>query len=136
MKGSSLVSRLIQYFDKGEFTHVALALDDKHVIEADRFKRVSIEHMHYTDYEIVSFPEDAFFLAQNAYSFIGKKYDYLQVLSYAMKRLFRLGVLNNPNALICSELIAEILGREDLKNSTPNELYRALTNQQGARHFI
>lgn len=128
VRGNSLISKIIRHFDNGEFTHVAIALDDKHVVEADRFKRVSIAHLKYNDYEIVSLPVDAFFIAEKAFSSIGRRYDYVQIVSYMFRKFFKTGVINDPSALICSELVAEVLDMQELLNSTPNELYTALNS--------
>lgn len=134
VRGNSLLSSIIKHFDNGEFTHVAIALDDKHVIEADCFKRVSIAHLKYDDYEIVSLPVDAFFIAEKAFSYIGKRYDYIQIFSYMSRKFFKTGVINDPSALICSELVADILEMPVLINSTPNELYKAIKKVNESVH--
>ncbi|MDR4281821.1 hypothetical protein FO523_22500, partial [Bacillus subtilis KCTC 1028 = ATCC 6051a] len=74
-------------------------------------------------------------------AYIGKKYDYAQIFGYIIKNLFHLKgkiLFNNPNNLICSELVFNVLDHLGITNDlgitgevrgidlTPNELYDLL----------
>lgn len=129
VRGTSLISRLVLLFDKGKFSHVAIAVSDHEVIETNWKMKSKIVEFHYKDYEIVRL--DLTDSQRNrvpvmAKTLEGKWYDYLQVLGYISKSR-----LNNPRYLICSELVSKVLSgigyyaapRQDL---TPNELYTVL----------
>lgn len=120
VRGSSLLSKLIRYFDGGEFTHVAIVIDDKHVLDSQYPLGVRIRHFRFADYEAVRLPIDV----ETAKKYIGYKYDFKQFFWYA----FRVGkIWNTPNQFICSELVAHTVGREDWLELTPNELYKKIT---------
>jgi hypothetical protein len=129
VRGHSPLSSIIRLFDKGEFTHVAIALSDTHILEAQYFTKTRITPIYFDDYEVISLdlPEDE--LLKISIQLVGKWYDYLQIVGYMVEKR-----TNNPNRLICSELVATLLfqmGRieeyENVKDLTPNELYQYLT---------
>ncbi|MDQ0976604.1 hypothetical protein QFZ31_006656 [Neobacillus niacini] len=134
VRGTGIISRLVRFFDKGKFSHVAIAVSDTHVIEADWYMRSNIVEFHYEDYEIVSLnltDNQRQHIPLTAIKYEGKMYDYIQVLGYIFKSR-----LNNPRHLICSELVYNILSEvgyindASLRDITPNELYEIL-NRQG-----
>jgi hypothetical protein len=143
VRGNTLISRLIRFFDKGEFTHVAIAVSDTHVVEAQRFTPVRIAPMMtFEDYELVSLDlteEQRDKLIKLAFQATGQLYDYVQAFSYVFRRFLRTGVWNNPNAVICSELVAKLLAdvgylepSAEIFDYTPNELWEVLTCRKGA----
>jgi hypothetical protein len=133
VRGSSLLSKIIRFFDKGKFSHVAIAVSDSEVIETNWNMRSKIVKFYYTDYEIVSIN-----LTDNqrnqvpvvAKKLEGRMYDYVQVLGYIFKSR-----LNNPHHLICSELVYNVLRGvgyikdDSLRDITPNELYTILIDR-------
>lgn len=145
MQGKSIVSKTIRLFDRGQYSHVAIAVTSEKVIEADVYKRVSISQIKISKYskiECVSLDMSygqRINIAHKAQEYLGVKYDYKQLLWYGLRKIFRLkgkNRLNNPNNLICSELVFIVLNelgiledlgiRESVKygeDLTPNELY-------------
>jgi hypothetical protein len=130
VRGNSLLSRIIRFFDKGEFSHVAIAVSETEVLEAQYFTKSRITPFYFTDYEIVDLglsDAERKKVDELGPVLVGRWYDYIQVISYLFKHPF-----NNPNHLICSELVAIILSEIDraeyseVINLTPNELYRYL----------
>lgn len=123
-RSSSLLSKFIRIFDAGEWSHVAIKLDDNHVLDA-RFPRgVQIRHFDMTEYEIVKIEGDI----TKAMQHIGKKYDLLQFVWYG----FRYGekMWDNPNEFICSEVLSEAAHDEFLKGLTPNQQYHYLAKKK------
>lgn len=132
VRGRGLISSAVRLFDgRGEFSHVAVAVSENHVIEASSFQRVQINPMSHKDYEIVDLeltPYEQNLIVHLAIELIGKWYDYRLIFAIMFSREF-----HNPNALICTELVLALLiglGRleYDPRIHKPNELYRFLTN--------
>lgn len=130
IRGRSPISPIIRYFDKGKFTHVGIMLDDGiHILDARLIGGVKPRHFDFTDYEVVRIPGVNIDAAKR---YIGLGYDLLQFVWYG----FRFGkVWNNPNKMICSELVAIALRRDDLRNMAPNELYEKL-NEHEVRQVV
>lgn len=135
IKGTSWVSRIVRWVDKGEFTHVAIAVSDTELIEAQRFQLVrsvpiSDAIIEFIDLKLTKEEEEA--LIREANQLLGKQYDYAQLLWHTLKIISggRFKRINNPSRLICSELVsrslcaAGIVEEEDtLFDLTPNELF-------------
>lgn len=137
VRGNSSISSLIRLFDKGEFSHVAIYVSDKEVLEAQYFTKSSIVPFHFSDYEIVDLNltnEQRKQISEIAPSLTGKQYDYVQILQYIIRKIFKEFKWNNPNNMICSEIVDILLytvgaipEHDYLGNMTPNELYNYLT---------
>ncbi|MDY7043705.1 YiiX/YebB-like N1pC/P60 family cysteine hydrolase [Virgibacillus sp. M23] len=145
VQGKGMLSRLIRYFDgNGLYSHVAIAISDEKVIEANYDTKVAIRDFDKEKYSIIDVPkiglsnQQRMNIYNEALKYIGKRYDYIQLLWYILRKAFRFGGrnrLNNPNNVICSELVFIVLNEsgvfDDLciKNInrgtdlTPNELY-------------
>lgn len=141
VQGDSFISKAIQYFDKGQFSHVAIAVSDTHIIEAQYMTDVCYREFPYhnncviLDLGLDLKQREA--VAQLSFGLIGKRYDYFQLVWYVLRRVFHLkgrNPLNNPNNLICSELVYTVLEHTAILkelgiksphgiDSTPNELY-------------
>jgi Permuted papain-like amidase enzyme, YaeF/YiiX, C92 family len=128
VRGHSPLSRVIRLFDKGEFSHVAIALSDTHILEAQYYTKTRITPIYFDDYEVISLDLPEHELLKISIQLVGKWYDYLQIVGYMVERK-----TNNPNQLICSELVASVLyslgeveDYEEVKDLTPNELYQYL----------
>lgn len=144
VRGSSPLSKIVRYFDKGRFSHVAIAVSETHIFEADWYTRATIREFHFQDneYEIVDLgltKEERDVIVHHSINLVGKWYDFPQIAWYIGKKLMNLkgrNKLNSPNMLICSEavyLFLEETGRIPCANDlnvdvTPNELYRQLTH--------
>lgn len=129
VRGTSPLSLLIKQFDRGEFSHVGIMIDEYHILGARYLGGVKVRHFDFTDYEIVRVEDID---VSRAEAYIGTNYDLLQFISYGFKR--GENVWNNPNKMICSELVAKAVGREDFINLKPNELYRALVRGGNGVH--
>ncbi|QJT70396.1 hypothetical protein [Microcystis phage MaeS] len=138
VRGHSIISKLIRLFDEGKWTHVAIAVSETQIIEAQRFTRTKIVDMKYTDYEIVPMnlnPYEQGIITDSAKELEGTWYDYKLIAWLMLNELFRINkspFWNNPNYLICSELVYLLyhqIGRDygDIY-VTPNELYQIVTN--------
>lgn len=144
VQGKGFKSRIVRLFDKGTFSHVAIAISDSKVIEADAGTKVAVRPFNKDKYNIVEVIDLGLPISQRmeiyntALSMIGVKYDYIQLFWYGLKKLFRLkgkNRLNNPRNVICSELVFIVLEKagilDDLQiteefrgiDLTPNELY-------------
>lgn len=130
VRGTSLISKIIRFFDKGEFSHVAIAVNETEVIEINWNIKSEIVPFYYKDYEIVRLDLTEYQRDQIlpiARSLEGRWYDYLQILGF-----FFNGKFNDPRKFICSELVYIILSKvrfitdKRIKDYTPNELYQTL----------
>jgi hypothetical protein len=142
VRGKSPLSNLVKFFDKGEFSHVAIAISSTHVLEADWYIRTRVREMNYEDVEVVDLgltEEERDLIVHAGIQLIGKWYDYKQILWYVLKRFFSLkgkNKFNSPNNLICSEVIFYILAELGMVDCvtgldfdvTPNQLYKYMTN--------
>jgi hypothetical protein len=144
VRGKTPLSKAIKYFDNGEFSHVAISVtkNGSHILEAQYFTSVRVVPFYFDDYEVVSIgltEEERCKLVQLGLQMVGKYYDYKTILWYVLENLFNLDrkqIWNNPNNLICSELIDMLLFAlnkipedEYLGDKTPNELYRYLKHR-------
>lgn len=143
VRGTSIISKIIRFFDKGRFSHACIAISNTHILEAQYLKKVSIKPFYYgkKQIEIIDLgmnEEQKRKVISIGLSLTGTWYDYPQLIYYVFKKLFKLegrNFLNNPNNLICSELINQILlttgyikSNEKVEDLTPNQLYNFLKN--------
>jgi hypothetical protein len=136
VRGKTLISNLIRYFDPGDFSHIAICISPTHVLESQRFVNTRITPFYFSDYEIIDLglnDEQKEKVVHMGIDLVGKQYDYIQLLQYVFDDFGWKLNLNNPNNLICSELVGNLLrtvGRlpkdERTSNMSPNELYRYL----------
>lgn len=138
VKGDDSISKIIEFFDKGRFSHVAIAISESEVLEAQWFTKSRITPFYYNRYEVLDLglsESHRNMINKISYSLIGHYYDFIQVLSYFIKDTInkKFKVINNPNNYICSEIIEVLLQKigvipneKKLRNLTPNELYNYL----------
>lgn len=140
VRGRSLISRLVLFFDKGKWSHVAVAVSDTEITEAQYFTKVRRANINkYIEYEVVPMnltPEEQVKLLAIATALEGSWYDYKQVAYYVLRNIFKLNkepMWNNPNALICSEYVYVLFTAIDRIYGdafvTPNELYEILEKE-------
>lgn len=127
-RGTSPISRLIRFFTKSEYTHVALAIGDKTIIEADRFVNTRIREIQPSEvYEIYRVEDMTELMRRRiaviAPMFVGYEYDYLQIFGVALRMIFsrKQNFFNRSNKFICSELIDEVFHNSGVprKNTRP-----------------
>ncbi|WP_161513222.1 YiiX/YebB-like N1pC/P60 family cysteine hydrolase [Bacillus sp. AIIW2] len=139
VNGNTPISRIVKLIDGGRFSHVAVAVSETHIIEAQYFTKVRITPLKYRDFEVVSVnlsDEQRDKIVHLGIQLVGKWYDYLQVFWYFFNKLLSLdfrGVWNSKNNLICSELVDRLLSQVGyipenlfLGDVTPSELYEYL----------
>lgn len=135
VRGNSIISKAVRLFDKGRFSHVAVAVSDTHVIETNWNMRSRIVPFYYEDFELVRLDlteKQRMMVPVAAKKLEGRFYDYLQILGILL-----FSRVNSPRYLICSELVYYVLKGvgyltdERLQDATPNELYTALTAEGG-----
>ncbi|MGG4438297.1 YiiX/YebB-like N1pC/P60 family cysteine hydrolase [Priestia megaterium] len=130
VKGDTFISRTVRFFDKGDFSHVAMALSSSHIIEAQYNSRVRIKPLDYENIEVFEMNmniSQRHTLLQNAVNSTGKWYDYLQIIGFILAPNRRVG---SPKQFICSELVHALLEGVGIEVgdefTTPNQLYRLL----------
>jgi hypothetical protein len=151
VRGHSPLSKIIRFFDKGRFSHVAIAVSETHIFEADWYTKAVIKPFHFDDFEIVDLEftkEEMEIIVHGAIQLTGKWYDYWQIPWYIIKKLFNLkgkNRFNNPNMLICSEAVFDLLEKTNKIVSakgldidvTPNQFYKIIklikASQSGGR---
>lgn len=144
VRGKGIISTLIKWIDKGEFSHVVIALENGNCINAEYGTRISIVPFEYDDYKVIDLKltkEEKKILNRIAQNYVGKKYDYGEILHILLKRFFKYkgrNRFNSPNNYICSGLVNDLLtsiGKipdgTDLTDCTPNQLYSYLNYQYG-----
>lgn len=146
VKGKGIISKLVSLVDgNGRFSHVSIAVFEDRVIESNLDTKVAIREFDaemYSDIEVIDLGlttrqrREVYFEAKKL---IGKKYDYIQLFWYLIRKPFNLkgkNKLNNPNNIICSELVYIVLDKAGILaelgieytihngvDLTPNELY-------------
>jgi hypothetical protein len=131
VRGSTWISRIIRFFDKGEFTHVALAISNDRIIEAQYNIRSRVKKLSYKSYEVVPMnltEVQKKKLVSIISKYEGKSYDFPLAFSMVTGWLR----IDNPNYLICTELDIDMLKEAGvldpyLADMKPNEFYTYLT---------
>lgn len=146
VQGKGVISRIVRFFDGGgTFSHVAIAISDSKVIEADVDTKVAVRPFENDRYNVIEVIDLGLTSKQRmdvynlALKHVGKRYDYLQLLWYGLRRLLGLkgrNIFNNPHYVICSELVFLVLDEIGILDElgisndvnrgidlTPNELY-------------
>jgi hypothetical protein len=135
VRGHGIIDKAIEFFDKGQFSHCAIAVSETEIVESQYGTRVKRVPMTYTDIEIVSFPltpEQQQKVINNAMKHIGQHYDILAIVWYVLTG--KLSPLR-PNHEVCSELVTMVLTESGLWSGseviTPNGLYKKLKTLGG-----
>lgn len=138
VRGRGIISLLIRLVTRSKYSHVALALSDKHVLEIDWKYRLKINEIHYNHYDIYRFyrelnHDEIFKLLNFAYSVIGTKYDFKQIFSLFLEYTFNIKsdyLFNNPKKLICSDVVdlaykeigVDLIPNKEYQNVTPHDV--------------
>ncbi|HDX9663332.1 TPA: hypothetical protein ROX91_002031 [Bacillus cereus] len=144
LQGKSFISKAVRFFDKGTFSHVAIAMSNTHILEADFDTRVAIVPFDKNEFNIIEVidlglnKDERSRVVTMGSKMVGKKYDYMQIIWYMISKLLRLkgkNRFNNPNSYICSELVFAVLEEAGILDElcikdgsrgvdmTPNQLY-------------
>ncbi|AEO93471.1 enoyl-CoA hydratase/carnithine racemase-like [Bacillus phage G] len=137
IRGKSFISKFVRFFTKSEYTHAAMMISERHMIEANFNKKVNIVNFKYNPetMEIYRYKEDLtkeqqIVIVQSSYEMLNKYYDYLQVIFYMIeyfigKRYDRM--FNLQSFIICSEIIDRAYSEIEINlveksNMTPGDL--------------
>jgi hypothetical protein len=110
-KGEGIVSNVIKKVTKSDYSHVALVLDDYHLLEADWKKPLSIRHFSYRaeDYDIYRveglMEEHKDRLRRYIVDTINSPYDFALIASHLLNYFFKGKIVGSPNRFDCSEWI-------------------------------
>lgn len=140
VRGEDIESKLVRFFDPGEFNHVVLIVNDRgEMIEASEGEKVRIAPFLYEslEHEVISPKYTAKQKADifnDAQKYVGESYDNLEIAGIVLSKLTGLDLfrrLQNPHEEICSKLAASILidvgcADKSIFRMTPNELYTYL----------
>ena len=130
-KGDGFISKIIKKVTAPPYSHVALVLDNYHVVEADWKHPLSIRHISYSswDYDIYRVEglteEHKEKIRRYINETISAGYDYKLVLSHLFKYFFKGKLLNSPSRYDCSEWVTLAFlyaGIELLPNKQPFEV--------------
>lgn len=133
VRNKGLISDVIRAVDKGPFDHVAIAVDDKRILEAQYGTKVHIIDNPYTDYEVVALNlGDKANVDLFAKMYLGKQYDFAELVRILFRIEFHVNWLskfNNEKEVVCSELAGDYLefvgiAKKGEELLAPNELYR------------
>lgn len=110
---TGFIGRVISYFTKSPYSHVALAIDANTIIEADRFTKTRIVPIEYDKnithiYRLENLTqEEREKIVELATSLEGTDYDYAQILEMFVRIVFRIKrtIFNNQKKLTCSEVV-------------------------------
>ncbi|AIW03476.1 enoyl-CoA hydratase/carnithine racemase-like [Bacillus phage Moonbeam] len=138
-KPTGFIGWAISKLTKSEYSHVALAVDEFHIIEADKFIKSRISDLSYVEnihrvYRVRDITkEQQFIVTTEALTMLGSSYDYSQVFGLFLRIILKRDnvSLNRANKYICSEIIDSSLfrariPRKDMKHLgdiTPQELF-------------
>lgn len=145
--GKGIIPRLIEFFDKGRFSHVCICIGESKIIESQYFKNTQIVTNPYSPEESTVLKldltdEQKQKLVEILPIYSKDKYDFKQIIGILLHDLWK-GLKtniswNNPKELICSELVVDLLHDigylsdseyQSLLNITPNLLFTYLYNR-------
>lgn len=143
-KPSDWLGRMIAKVDGGPYSHVAIAVSDTHVAEAQGLRFSRITPLYGRDHDIIDIglsEEQRRQITMNAPLIVGRWYDYKLIAGYFLRNVFKWNVdalWNSQMNLICSELVSSLLvsvgheGANELTghNVSPSELYVELYFQK------
>lgn len=138
-KGTSFISKVICKLTKSPYSHVALAIDDKRIVEADLFIKTRITELKYENITIMRADlteEQRRRVVDFARYLVGRSYDYLSVFLWLLRLTFNInskGLFNNANRLYCTELIdrcyhyagIDLVPDRETGDVLPIDLYRS-----------
>lgn len=116
-KGNGWISKLIAKVSDSKYTHVAIAVDEHRVLEANRFIKSRIVHLDLDSeiHSIYRIPDLTAFqltnISSNIQVYKGYPYDYTQIVKWFLQLVFNyeLPFVNKANKLFCSELVDYVL---------------------------
>lgn len=139
VKGRSPVARIIEAVTQSPYSHAAIVLDDRHLLETSWNYPLKIRHISYRlgNFDVYRYPGltpaqkekiRAFYL-----SVLGQRYDYLQLVTHGLYLLAGIPIINASGRYICTEVIdkgfkaagIDLLPGNSLASRTPADLGRS-----------
>lgn len=116
-RNKGFISWVISLLTMSEYTHVAIALDSRRILEANRFIKSRIVYLDvdaelHSIYRIENLTDFHKLNIMNLIkAFEGYPYDYKQIYRWFMLLAFNreVSVVNRANALFCSEIVDYVL---------------------------
>jgi hypothetical protein len=107
-----IISPLIRWFTKSEYTHVGVAINNMWIFEIDVNKRMAIHPIEHEDYDVFRYKKGLTEHQQDLlkqYMFIRAKesegYDWLRIIKFAFERFFKFPFkFDSLNREVCSEI--------------------------------
>lgn len=103
-KGTSIISKIIRFITKSEYSHSAIVIDECHVAECNIWYSFRIRHISYVSdsYDLYRCKEEynKDKIMEFIHNNIGSKYDYREIL-----RCLGFKIKDDKNKLICSESV-------------------------------
>lgn len=143
VKGTGLVSKMIQWVTGGKWSHCAIFLDENTLLETEWSTKCRIINIEDTDYltkehEVIPIKltkDQEELLKVVTYMTLGKKYDFWMIFKLFLKSIFGWKVKKHSyDTLVCSELVGYVLlslgvftyDEAHIANTSPSELYNIL----------
>jgi hypothetical protein len=111
-KGDSFISKLIKKETGSQYSHVALVLDDKHLVEIDRSYNLKINHIGYSkkDFDVYRIDENITrgqhrIMMDYVYKTLNSQYDYVEIIDILLLKAFNTTLMSDQNKFICSTWI-------------------------------
>lgn len=113
IRGHSYMSRLICRFQRSNFSHVALAMDEEHIIESTTFAKIQVNKLSHDQYKLMRVDlteEQKKLVVEKALNYVGKRYDYWGVIKWLFRLLTRPQkyLLRSSKRYYCSGLVDRI----------------------------
>lgn len=143
-QSNSLISRIISRVTSSPYSHVAVAVSETHIIEANRgilSREIELSELLVPGVKVVlkrpTISEvEVAKVVESARSMIGKDYDMMSIFQWLVIILLnipRVGFFNTPNKLYCSELIdiafsnagVDLIPNRSTGIVLPSELYNS-----------
>lgn len=141
VKPYSLISRIIAFFTKSDYSHTAIVydIDDPVLIIDTDWIYTKIRPLKYYEdkgYNVYRVKEglnkeDKLVIKQLMRHNLDKQYDYIQLISYLNRLVFKVNkIVNNPDKFVCSEMVdffynnigIDLVSRYKNGNVTPEEI--------------
>jgi uncharacterized protein YycO len=111
-KGNGLVSRVIKRTTRSEYSHVALQLNELHIIETDYKSPLLITHRYWTNTEYDAYRVELTatqkkLIRDYMYARLGSRYDFLHFFSRFFNTVFGTRVIKRKGRFNCDEIIYE-----------------------------
>lgn len=113
-KGDSIISKIIKSISDGEYSHVAIVIDEFHLLQLDWKTPISISHLMYNvdSYDVYEFKftltnDEKERILEYMRKRLNTKYDWKFIISRGFNSIFNTPIIHSENKYNCDELIIE-----------------------------